>query len=155
MSPEPLPADEPEARVRVELPSHGSRGRVWLDGNEVSHLVQAVSVRGDARKLTVVTLELAQGSALLSASGAPSIGMEAYELLVSLGWTPPGQPIKPEVVASADGRVLCSYCDVWVGWAGSAAIMRPDESPEWLGSHCWSCKRHESQVVADPYRRLR
>ena len=46
--------------------------------------------------------------------------------------------------------LLCRKCDVFVGYGGAGVVMPPDESPEWLASHCWMCKRSADEVAADP-----
>lgn len=94
----------------------------------------------------------------------------AADALIALGWTPPlskGAPSKPAEVTNFDDLaqgerkfvstttddVLCHYCDVYVGFAGSIATRAPAEwatTPRWLGTHCWSCQRHIDDVRADP-----
>lgn len=52
-------------------------------------------------------------------------------------------------------ELLCSKCDVYVGYAGAGVAKKPTDVPEeQLDDICWICRRPRAEIEADPYGRL-
>jgi hypothetical protein len=79
-----------EHRVSVVVDATG-RGRIHLDGADVSGLVSGVHIDAGVGLVTTVELELrlAVSAELNGARVIVGLDSEIEELLVALGWTPP------------------------------------------------------------------
>lgn len=43
----------------------------------------------------------------------------------------------------------CSYCDVFVGYAGAGVVRPPkDKDEDWLKTHCWMCGKSKEEIEA-------
>lgn len=77
--------------VQLQIDETG-RGRILLDGRNVTGLVRGVHVDAGVGLVTTVELELAVvvAAELNGARVLAGLDAETEELLVELGWTPPG-----------------------------------------------------------------
>lgn len=83
---------------KIRISAHGHTGTVELDGQDISHAVQDVAVKMHAGDTPQVTLGLALHALDESDLDAEvRIPDATRDLLVSLGWTPPGEQPKPRV----------------------------------------------------------
>lgn len=80
-----------------KLTFHQGPGRydqkVTLDGEDISHLVRAISIDTAAGDPSSVTLELAVSEIETAAETKIRIAAGTEDLLVRLGWTPPVEGI--------------------------------------------------------------
>lgn len=141
--------------VRVELGPTGAKGRVFLGGTEVSHLIRGVDVHANVHEMTTIILDIGRGISTTTAEGRGEVSEETAKLLTALGWTPPGaepvEPARPVDVMAAPIETLCQKCDVYVGYGALGVVSMPkDRDRRWLVSHCWMCKRSAVEVAADP-----
>lgn len=142
--------------VRIELPTFGDNGRVWIGDVEITKHVCAVNARAVVGEATQIILTLAPRHLLVRAQGQPQMDVATRGVLIALGWTPPREPIKVEPTyksepAIATNSILCKRCDIWVGFGAAGIFVAPtNKSYDWLTGHCWSCGRSRADVIADP-----
>lgn len=109
--------------VRLQLPSRSHDGHVWIGDREVSNLVCAGNVSFDVHEMTQVTLYLSPRDLDVTAEGVGVVSGEAHFLLEALGWTPPGEPVRPILMVS-DARVVNSV-------ANAIAECMHNRDPDW------------------------
>lgn len=73
-----------------KLTSNGFRGRLEIDGVDLSDAVRAVTVRHEVDNLPTVTVELCLFTGDVNGSEAIAhLPDETRDALIALGWTPP------------------------------------------------------------------
>lgn len=87
------------ASFQFESTGPACRGIPVVNGHELMS-VMAADVHLDAESLPVVTLKLFASDLVKLGLGATEVRMDegTREALISLGWTPPGEPLPPEPV---------------------------------------------------------
>lgn len=75
----------------VDITMEGSRGRVVIDGNDISKGVRGFSVRGGVGEVTSLELDLnlIDVTRVSSTSTEILISDGASEALIAMGWKPP------------------------------------------------------------------
>ncbi|MEV2277759.1 hypothetical protein AB0I72_19445 [Nocardiopsis sp. NPDC049922] len=69
---------------------HVGRGKVELDGDDISNVVRAVTVAAEVGQLTEVTLGLKlRESAVVDTDAVITVPDETRDALIHLGWMPP------------------------------------------------------------------
>jgi len=74
----------------IKLDFEGSKQRVELDGQDISKHVSSATLTAKAGHFAEVTLSLTPLQVAAEADAVIKIPAEMEEILMELGWTPPG-----------------------------------------------------------------